>query len=278
MQPSSAEKFKSKNISQEKPQFSEVHAINLTLDLITKSRNTKHIIFSDSQSAIVAIKGKKFKNPLIAELLTKLNNLCNHKKIVLCWIPSHIGIQGNEMADSAAKTAQNHPLDTLFKIPFTDLKRTLNIYTKQKWQNYWDNFQNNKLHKIMTQIGKSQKNQTKISRKEEIILSRLRTGHSHITHSYLLKKEEAPYCIPCQKPYTIKHILTECIDLKLIQKKYYLTTNLKQIFYEINPKNLLRYLKEVHLYSKNTTPPPKKKCLKNTYNKCSNKIYGKKCV
>ena len=58
----------------------------------------------------------------------------------------------------------------------------------------------------MPQIGKSQKNQTKISRKEEIILSRLRTGHSHITHSYLLKKEEAPYCIPCQKPYTIKHI------------------------------------------------------------------------
>ena len=131
-------------------------------------------------------------------------------------MPSHIGIQGNEMADSAAKTAQNNPLDTHFKIPFTDLKRTINIYTKQKWQTYWNNFQNNKLHKIMPQIGKSQKNQTKISRKEEITLSRLRIGHSHITHSYLLKKEEAPYCIPCQKPYTMKHILTECIDLKLI--------------------------------------------------------------
>ena len=112
----------------------------------------------------------------------------------------------------------------------------------------------------MPQIGKSQKNQTKISRKEEIILSRLRIGHSHITHSYLLKKEEAPYCIPCQKPYTIKHILTECIDLELIRKKYYLTINLKQIFYEINQKNFLGYLKEVHLYSKikkKTTSPQK---------------------
>ena len=161
----------------------------------------------------------------------------------------------------AAKTAQNDPLDTHFKIPFTDLKRTINIYTKQKWLKYWDNFQNNNLHKTMPQIRKSQKNQTKISRKEEIILSRLRTEHSHITHSYLLKKEEAPYCIPCQKPYTIKHILTECIDLKLIRKRYYLTANLKQIFYEISPKNLLRYLKEVHLYSKikkKTTSP--KKC------------------
>ena len=103
-----------KHLPRETSIFSaEVYTINLALDLITQSRNTKHIVFSDSQSAIVAIKGKKFNNPLIAELLTKLNNLCNHKKIVLCWIPSRIGIQGNEIADSAAKTAQNNPLDTL---------------------------------------------------------------------------------------------------------------------------------------------------------------------
>ena len=62
------------------------------------------------------------------------------------------------MVDSAAKTVQNNPLDTHFKIPFTDLKRTIKIYTKQKWQSYWDYFQNNKLHKIIPQIGKSQKN------------------------------------------------------------------------------------------------------------------------
>ena len=153
------------------------------------------------------------------------------------------------MADSAAKTAQNNPLDTHLKIPLTDLKRTINIYTKQKWQNYWDNFQNNK-QKIMPQIGKSPKNQTKMSRKEKATLSRLRIGHSHITHSYLLKKEEAPYCIPYQQPYTIKRILTEYIDLKPIRQKYYQTTNLKLIFYQINPKKLLRYIKEVHIYNK----------------------------
>ena len=170
-----------------------------------------------------------------------------------------VTLESREMKWRTQQQKQHRTIhSTHFKIPFTDLKRTINIYTKQKWQNYWDNFQNNKLHEIMPQIGKSQKNQTKISRKEEIILSRLRIGHSHITHSYLLKKEEAPYCIPCQKPYTIKHILTECIDFKLIRKKYYLTTNLKQIFHQINPKNLLGYLKEVHLYSKITPPPAKK--------------------
>ena len=108
---------------------------------------------------------------------------------IFCLIPSHIGIQGNEMVDSAAKTAQNNPFDTHFKIPFTELKRTINIYTKQKWQNYWDNFQNNKLYEIIPQTGKSQKNQTKMFRKEVVTLSKLIIGHSHITHSYLLKKD-----------------------------------------------------------------------------------------
>ena len=63
-----------------------------------------------------------------------------------------------------------------------------------------------------------------MSRKEEVALSRLRIGHSsHFT--YLLKKEEAPYGIPCQKLYTIKRILRECIDLKPIQQKHYQSTN-----------------------------------------------------
>ena len=49
-----------KHLPRETSIFSaEVYAINLALDLITKSRNTKHIVFSNSQSPIVAIKGKK---------------------------------------------------------------------------------------------------------------------------------------------------------------------------------------------------------------------------
>ena len=83
VQPSSIKKIQiKKHLPRETSIFSaEVYAINLALDLIIKSRNTKHIVFSDSQSAIVAIKEKKFNNPLIAELFTKLNNLCNQNKL-----------------------------------------------------------------------------------------------------------------------------------------------------------------------------------------------------
>ena len=45
----------------------------------------------------------------------------------------------------------------------------------------------------------------------EIILARLRIGHTYVTHSYVLKGEETK-CIPSNEPLTVKHILVDCVD------------------------------------------------------------------
>ena len=45
------------------------------------------------------------KNPQIQKLLEKCHELLAYKEIALCCIPSHIGIQGNEMVDKQAKTS-----------------------------------------------------------------------------------------------------------------------------------------------------------------------------
>ena len=45
------------------------------------------------------------KNSQIQKLLEKCHELLANKEIVLCWIPSYIGIQGNEMVDKQAKTS-----------------------------------------------------------------------------------------------------------------------------------------------------------------------------
>ena len=43
------------------------------------------------------------KNAQIQKLLEKCHELLANKEIVLCWIPSHKGIQGNDMVDQQAK-------------------------------------------------------------------------------------------------------------------------------------------------------------------------------
>lgn len=49
-----------------------------------------------------------------------------------------------------------------------------------------------------------------ILRKFEVILTRLRIGHSIISHRYLMAKRYPPICSSCGVQVTIKNILTEC--------------------------------------------------------------------
>ena len=47
-------------------------------------------------------------------------------------------------------------------------------------------------------------------RKDEVVLCRVRIGHTHLTHSYILKKDPPPHCGHCQGLLTVRHILVEC--------------------------------------------------------------------
>ncbi|UYV74311.1 hypothetical protein LAZ67_11002979 [Cordylochernes scorpioides] len=63
------------------------------------------IIYSDSRSALEAIqKGNTGITQKIHSLLTQLEIL--EKNCILQWIPAHVGIEGNEMADELAKEAR----------------------------------------------------------------------------------------------------------------------------------------------------------------------------
>ena len=58
------------------------------------------------------------------------------KSIIICWIPSHIGIRGNKKVDKPAKISL-HSIKTNTKIPYTDLKPTFYKFMN-KWQTLWN--------------------------------------------------------------------------------------------------------------------------------------------
>jgi len=89
----------------------ELFAIKKALEL---RETTKTIIYTDSLSAVHAIMNNKNKNPLVQQIQNDLNS--NNKTTILCWIPSHVGIVGNELADKCAKEAINGNFHQILKL------------------------------------------------------------------------------------------------------------------------------------------------------------------
>ena len=87
-------------------------------------------------------------------------------------------------------------------------------------------------------------------RQEEVVLARLRIGHTRITHSYLLKQEEPPYCFGCDTLFTVRHFLLECGDFSHIRNKYFHVDTIKQLFNDVPIDNVFLFLKEINLFNK----------------------------
>ena len=75
-----------------------------------------------------------------------------NRDIVLCWIPSHIAILGNEMVDQQAKPSLLLE-PTSFKIPFSNFKPSINKYVLDQWQTSWNNSIGNELLEINQQLA-----------------------------------------------------------------------------------------------------------------------------
>jgi len=72
----------------------ELVALNLSLDIIRRSKHKKFAIFSDSLSSLLAINNRHFETGYVQKFITDYSQLSHSgKTIILIWIPSHIGIE-----------------------------------------------------------------------------------------------------------------------------------------------------------------------------------------
>ena len=192
----------------------ELQAILLALKQVNQSQERKFVIFSDSLSALQALGKLKTDHPQliqIQELLHKIN--ADQKEFVFMWVPGHVGIRLNEAADRAAKEALDHK-PTADLMPFSDLNPLTVKYVYQVWRKEWaeTGLVSNKFHEILPKLPDKLLSFCN-TRKENTVLNRLHIGHSYLTHSFILRKEEVPVCVACNTVITVKHILIECADL-----------------------------------------------------------------
>ena len=115
----------------------EATAITLALNYYRHMDPVQHdvVIYSDSMSCLQAIEGEDTNNPLICQIMNILWALSDKgTRIRFCWVPSHCGIEGNEIVDQLAKDTLHHDIDPLTTVHFADLKPLVNAYIQQEVQ------------------------------------------------------------------------------------------------------------------------------------------------
>ena len=226
----------------------ESRAVLLALRIIEQSSGKHFLILSDSLSCLIAIENRKVQNPLILEILEFLHQLLRLDRcITFVWVPSHIGIAGNAAADATAKIALGLPVSNS-KVPYSDFKPLITAHANKIWQGLWDTEINNKLYGVQPVIKSF--TPCKLPRRDEVIIHRLRIGHTFLTHSYLLKKESPPVCDCGHTPLTVEHFLLHCPSHAVLRKTFFDCPSLKDVMNSIPYHVIVDFIKEMKLYRK----------------------------
>ena len=171
------------------------------------------------------------------------------QKISLVWVPSHVGISGNESADKAAKEALAMAPANL-STPVTDLFPTIEEYTtRHLWQEKWAETPND-MHEVQPEIRRPPKVTYKLSPNEERIMCRLRIGHTRLTHRHRLERTPQPRCEFCQTALTVKHILLQCAQHAEARETMFgkeKPNSIKEIFELVPATRILWFVKAIKI-------------------------------
>ena len=199
----------------------ELAAIKLTLETWDESI----IIHSDSLGAVQNISNCATTNKLAIEIQDLIIEKANRNvDTILHWIPSHIGIKGNDKADAAAKAATELPLnapeeEANMPPPRNIARANINMVTLREW----DDDEVKDLAKNPTSQSRTWHNRIReilpavpqnLPKAVRHVATRFRIGHRRwadvIGRADTLEYDKC-YC--GQRKFTMHHVLVNCPDM-----------------------------------------------------------------
>jgi ribonuclease HI len=195
----------------------EILAIKSALEYITTKPQGKYIIFSDSMSSLMALESRKFScqsHPIVLHCKQIYYDIQRSgHDVTLSWVPAHVGVPGNEIADEMAKNAcTNGTMSHQPPLP-PDFKKLSKHQMLQKWKTKWKNCDTGRLtHSIFPEVTvKPWFHEFQEERGVITTISRIITGHcSAKSHLNRFNIVDDPLCV-CRENYeTVDHLMWEC--------------------------------------------------------------------
>ena len=87
-----------------------------------------------------------------------------------------------------------------------------------------------------------------LTRAEEVVITRLRIGHTKATKSHILSRGPPTVCHNCGQTLTIGHMLLECAVLQEWHGEYYTVDSLTTIFETIPETYIVKFLWEAGFF------------------------------
>lgn len=159
----------------------------------TAQANSQVVFLTDAKSVLEAASANKL--PHLQETLHDIT--CT--RLVLQWIPSHCGIRGNDEADRMAKLGSD----------------------KEQTENSVSLTEMNTIIKTLFRTPQPRDSYHQLTRQEQVIIFRLRTGHNRLNchMNKRLKLVPSPRC-PCgEADQTAEHVLQECRNLQSLRAR-----------------------------------------------------------
>ena len=180
----------------------ELYSLYTCVEFLS-DRPGHYLVVSDSLSSIRALQSSTVSDHYLVIKIGALLEKLPKRKIVIEWVPSHMGIFGNERADELAHRSLT--LQRINGIPFpkAEQKRLIGNHYHLKWQQA--RMDVNVMVRSITPTALKIK-----IRKYQVVMSRLQLGVCLFTHGHHIYKTSREPCPLCKIKVTIEHVLIQC--------------------------------------------------------------------
>jgi hypothetical protein len=132
--------------------------------------------------------------------------------VVLTWVPSHIGLEGNELADKLANDGANRPeVDHDIGLEIREEYSNVERYVEKLWQKEWEDGPTGAFYRRIEPNVRRPAQMVFRSRRMENMAHRLRLGACWVNAClHKVGVHESGLCDSCHVPETVQHFLLDC--------------------------------------------------------------------